>query len=206
MIVTQPRHENVSLRAGEQLTVIADANSSGIVYRRGAAQRSVAAGATEIFGPYAETQYFDVVPSAGFLTYSSQNADPLRVPKLGTFSQTVGFAEFTDGLSASGTFILTGQIPAGAIFLHSKVKVPAGFAGNVSAVLTIGDGSDPDRYNTGTPSVFATAADGIQMGIPSGSKYHTAAQAVTLTIAGGTDFTAINAGSLVVSLYYLETE
>lgn len=228
MIVTAGHHENVSLRAGYQLTVIADAVSSGKIYRTSTGvQSAVAASATVVLGPYPTTEYFDIVAVAGFLTFSDaaslldrdasiqtqQLADlavtppKLGFPKLGVITETVGFAAFTDGLAADGTYIITSSIPAKAIFLYSKVKVPAGFAGNVSAVLTIGDGSDPDRYNTGTPSVFATAANGVEMGAPSGTRYHPTAMAtVTLTVTGGSDFTAINAGSLTVSLYYLETE
>lgn len=120
-------------------------------------------------------------------------------------SQTVDFDDFTDGGAAAGTLQMTGTIPAGAIFLYSKVLVPAGFAGNTSAVLTIGDGSDVDRYNTGTPSVFTTAATGVQMGNPSGNRFHTAAIQPTLTVTGNSDFTAINAGQLAVTLFYIPT-
>jgi hypothetical protein len=120
-------------------------------------------------------------------------------------TQTVDFDDFTDGGAAVGTLQMTGSIPAGAIFLYSKVLVPAGFAGNTSAALTIGDGSDVDRYNTGTPSVFATAASGVQMGNPSGNRFHTAAIQPTLTVTANSDFTAVNAGQLVVTLFYIPT-
>lgn len=127
-------------------------------------------------------------------------------PMIGVIKQTVAFDDFTDGGAAVGTLVLTDQIPDGAIFLASKVLVPAGFAGDTSAVLTIGDGSDADRYNTSTINVFATAASGVQAGIPSGNKYHTAAQSVTLTVTSGADFTSVNAGSLTVELFYLQTK
>jgi hypothetical protein len=139
-------------------------------------------------------------PGAGVI-----DAVDLAAPEWGVLTETVLFSEFTDGGAAVGTKILTGQIPAGAIIIGSKVLVNAGFAGNVSATLTIGDGTDADRYNTGTPSVFATAATGIQTGIPSGDKLHPTAQAVTLTVTASSDFTAVNAGSLTVNLYYLQT-
>ncbi len=227
MIVSQGQSSQVILPAGQQLTVIADANCSGIVYRSGGSQSAVAASATVVLGPFATTEVFDVVPTVGFLTHTQApsllDADgtiqtqqlaalavtgaKLAFPKLGVISETVGFAAFTDGLGAVGTYVMTVSLPAKSIFLYSKVKVPAGFAGNVSAVLTIGDGSDVDRYNTGTPSVFTTAANGIEMGAPSGTRYHATAMAtVTLTVTGATDFTAINAGSIAVSLYYLDTE
>lgn len=120
-------------------------------------------------------------------------------------TQTVDFDDFTDGGGAAGTLQMDDSIPAGAIFLYSKVLVPAGFAGDTSAVLVIGDGSDVDRYNTGTPSVFATAATGVEMGDPSGGQFHTAAVQPTLTVTSGSDFGSVSAGQLVVTLFYLPT-
>lgn len=119
-------------------------------------------------------------------------------------TQTVLFSEFTDGGGASGTFVLTaGSIPAGATVLYSAVTAITGFTGDTSAVIIIGDGTDADRYNTGTPSVFTTAANGIAVGAPSGVVYHAAAKSVTLTVTSATDFGAVAAGSVTVSLYYL---
>lgn len=121
------------------------------------------------------------------------------------FTQTVAFDDFTDGGGAAGTLQMDDSIPAGAIFLYSKVLVPAGFAGDTSAVLTIGDGSDVDRYNTGTPSVFATAATGVEMGDPSGSQFHATAVQPTLTVTSGSDFGSVSAGQLTVSMFYIPT-
>jgi hypothetical protein len=119
-------------------------------------------------------------------------------------TQTVGFAAFTDGLGTSGTFDLTvGTIPAGAYFLASSVTAVTGFAGDTSAVMTIGDGTTADRYNTGTINVFATAANGIAAGVPSGVRYHDTAKTVKLTVTSAADFTNVSAGSVTVELYYL---
>lgn len=118
-------------------------------------------------------------------------------------TQTVSYNEFTDGGGASGTLVLDEAIPAGATVLFSAVTNIVGFAGNVSAVLTIGDGTDADRYNTGTPSVFASATNGIAVGAPSGVAYHAAEKDVTLTVTSSSDFGAVSAGQLTVSIYYL---
>lgn len=119
--------------------------------------------------------------------------------------ETVAYSAFTDGGGAAGTFALTvGQIPAGATFLFAAVTALVGFTGNTSAVLIIGDGTDTDRYMTGTPSVFTTAATGIDVGDPSGVRYHTAAKTVTLTITANSDWGLVTAGSLTVVLYYLK--
>jgi hypothetical protein len=122
-----------------------------------------------------------------------------------SIQETVLFSQFTDGGSTAGTYQMAGTVPAGAILLGSKALVNAGFAGDTSATLTIGDGSDVDRYNTGTPSVFATAATGVETGIPSGSKLVTTANRPTLTVTSGADFTSVNAGSLTLTIYYLAT-
>lgn len=128
----------------------------------------------------------------------------ITAPNIVKISQTVLGSAFTDGGGTSGTKTLTTQIPVGAIFLYSVATVAVAFSGDTTAVLTIGDGTDVDRYNTGTPSVFTTGAK--EMGGPSGNRYHPTAATVMLTITGGSDFTAINAlGAVTVDLYYLAT-
>lgn len=119
----------------------------------------------------------------------------------GTIVETVLYSAFTDGGAAAGTYVLDSDIPAGAYVDNASVYVNTGFTGNTSAALTIGDGTDVDRYNTGTPSVLA--AGWVDVGLRSGAPHHTAAMAtVTLTVTGATDFTAISAGSLTVALHY----
>ncbi len=129
---------------------------------------------------------------------------PPITPGLRVLTETHAAATFTDGGGAVGTKVMTGSIPVGAVLLGSKVLVPAGFAGDVSCVLTIGDGSDVDRYNTGTPSIFTTAANGIETGEPSGARLLTAANQPTLTITSAADITPVIAGggSVTVSLLY----
>lgn len=119
-------------------------------------------------------------------------------------TETVGFAAFTDGGGAVGTYALTvGTIPVGALYLGTAVTAITGFAGDVSAALTIGDGTDVDRYNTSTVDVFSTAAAGVAAGAPSGVLYHAAAKTPTLTITTNADFTSVSAGSVTVELFYL---
>ncbi len=126
-----------------------------------------------------------------------------KLSQLNKIVETVTYDQFTDGLSTSGTYELAETIPAGATVLHSAVTAVTGFTGNVSAVMIIGDGSDTDRYNTGTINVFATAANGISAGAVSGTAYHTQAATVTLTVTSNTDFTSVAAGSVTVEIYYL---
>lgn len=126
--------------------------------------------------------------------------------RIAVLTETVAFDDFTDGGGAVGTFALTaGTIPIGALFLQSKVVVGAGFAGDTSAVMTIGDGTDVDRYNTSTINVFATAANGVAAGAASGVLYHATAVTPVLTVTTNADFTSVSAGSVTVSLYYIPT-
>lgn len=120
----------------------------------------------------------------------------------GWISQKLAYTDFTDGGGATGTKVLNGTIPLGALATHSTITNVTGFTGNVSATVTIGDGTDTDRYNTGTPSVFTTIA-ALSVGIPSGTAYHAAAIAtVTVTVAASADYTAVAAGLMTVTVYY----
>lgn len=120
--------------------------------------------------------------------------------------ETVTRAQFTGTVNATTTNFTstTGAVPVGATVLYASIKNVVGFTGDSSAVLTIGDGTDVDRYNTGTPNVFANAVNGLAAGAPSGVVYHTAAKNVVLTLTSAANITAVNAGSITYSLYYLK--
>lgn len=138
----------------------------------------------------------DITPPEG--TGETQMGHVVRI------QQTVARSAFTDGGSTSGTYTLTaGTIPVGATVLGSAVTAITGFTGDTSAVLIIGDGTDTDRYNTGTINVFTTAAGGIDAGLPSGLRYHPAAKSIVLTVTSAADFTNVSAGSVTVEVYYL---
>src|SRR3990167_4062588 len=124
---------------------------------------------------------------------------PSNSTKLVSFQQFVTRAQFTDGGATAGTFSLNHSIPAGARFAFALLTSITGFTGDTSAVITVGD-ADVDRYNTGTPSVFTTAAAGVDMGVPSGTAWHTAAATPVITITSATDFTNVTAGSLTITL------
>lgn len=111
------------------------------------------------------------------------------------------YTDFTDNEDATGEYSLAVDIPAGAYVTHAVVRNVTGFAGNTSATLTIGDGTDVDRYNTGTPSVFATAAV-VAMGNPSGTEDNAAAVTPVLTVTGASDFTSVSAGALDVYIHF----
>lgn len=120
---------------------------------------------------------------------------------MGVITETVSFADFTDGGAAVGTYTLKRGIPQGAQVWRTLIINVTGFTGNTSAVLTIGDGTDVDRYNTGTEDVFTTVTM-IDSGAVSGSSFHTAAANVVLTLTSASDFTAVTAGQLTIRIYY----
>lgn len=122
---------------------------------------------------------------------------------VGYIEEYVGRSQFTDGGSTAGTYQMKTALPVGAYVLNTVVTAVTGFTGDTSAVITVGDGSDVDRYNTGTPSVFTTVAH-LAMGVPSGTKEHTAAVFPTLTVTSASDFTAVAAGGLKIRIVYLK--
>jgi hypothetical protein len=139
---------------------------------------------------------YEITPPAG-------KALVLNGMQIRRITATVGFAAFTDGGAAIGTYSLTDVIPVGSLYVGTAVTSVTGFAGDTSAVLTIGDGTDVDRYNTSTINVFATAANGIASGIPSGALYHAAQITPKLTVTTAADFTSVSAGSVTIEMYYL---
>jgi len=109
-----------------------------------------------------------------------------------------------DGGSTVGSADMPVSIPAGAHVLATQVKVLAGFIGDTSATIQVGDGTDVDRYTTGTPSVFTTAPEGVDVGVPSGVRYHTAAKTPKVTITSGSDWGLVTAGEVEVVIAFLE--
>lgn len=125
--------------------------------------------------------------------------------KAGSFvdyiEERVTRSQFTDGGSTAGTYTMKVQIPVGAEVVKTLITNVTGFIGDTSAVVIVGDGSDTDRYNTGTPSVFATAAM-VAAGAPSGTLVHTAAIKPVLTVTSASDFTAVTAGAMTIRIIY----
>lgn len=134
------------------------------------------------------------------------NVVPAGVAGIRSIQQTVSVSSFTDGGSTAGTLAMNATIPKGAVVVQTFLTDIVGFAGDTSAVITVGDGTDVDRYNTATPDVFTTATD-ISAGAVSGTAFHSASKTPTLTITSATDFTAVKTNALgqvtVTILYYV---
>lgn len=118
-------------------------------------------------------------------------------------AETVAFGTFIDSEGTTGTHDLS-NIPIGATVLRCVLAAPlVGFAGDTSATITVGDGSDADRYMTGTPNVFGDIAGGLDLGVVSGVAYHAAAKTPKITITAGSDWGAVDAGALTIEIYYM---
>jgi len=126
-------------------------------------------------------------------------------------AQIVNFGDFTDGGGTTGTLILTKQIPAGSLVMCSKVTVKTGFAGDTTAVMDIGDGSDADIFSQTTHNIFAAArnlmetCDIASSGAGRGTVAISSDTSITLTVTAGSDFGAITAGKMLVEVFYLST-
>lgn len=145
------------------------------------------------------------VSVSGTVTAGALAATGAAIPKV--IAATVGHSSFTNGTTV-GTYALPGTIPAGAVFYWTAVTaIGQGFQGspNATATMTIGDGTDADRY-TGTAgiNVFTTAAGGADAGTPSGVLAHTAAKTPVITITPGSVWGSITAGTVSVRMYYFE--
>lgn len=126
---------------------------------------------------------------------------PTRVVDLTYYEESgISYADFTDGGSTAGTYQVKFELPVGFYVERSQLLDVTGFTNNTSAAITIGDGSDVDRYNTGTPSVFTTISR-LDLGVASGTRFLATANRPTITITGNSDFTAINAGALTLRIY-----
>jgi hypothetical protein len=115
--------------------------------------------------------------------------------------QRVEYTDFTDGGGATGTLVLSEQIPIGAIVYRATLVDLDDFVGSAAVTLTVGDGTDVDRYNTGTPSLAASLAQ-LDLGAPSGVIIHAVAATITITVTDDSDFGDISAGGFTFRLYY----
>jgi len=122
---------------------------------------------------------------------------------LGCVSKTFNHDDMTDdGGNSVGWIDFDDAIPDGAVVQRTILHTLTGFTNDTSAVITVGDGTTADRYNTGTPNVFVTNVSGVDMGAVSGTEWHDDAKTPRVTITTDSDFTSVNAGTCTVAIYY----
>lgn len=126
---------------------------------------------------------------------------PERVVSPEMYGETgILFSQFTDGGSAAGTYTCGFTLPVNFNISRVILTNVVGFTGDTTAVITVGDGSDVDRLNAGTPSVFTTVA-ALNLGVPSGVAAIVTEFRPVLTVTGGADFTSVVAGRLDIQIY-----
>ena len=141
----------------------------------------------------------NVIAGAGSISNSEMGVPCIRV-----IQETFALADMTDGGSAVATYDLATAIPKGAVVMQSFLDAITGFAGDTSATIQLGDGTDVDRYSTGTPNVFATA-DHISAGAVSGTAYHSAAKTPKATITAGSEWGSVTAGQVTITIFYYQS-
>lgn len=143
--------------------------------------------------------------SAGFvaeymkLQNNGANADWVLLQ--GCVIDTIALADMTDGGAAIASFVMTGDIPIGAEVSRTDLRSITGWAGDTSATIQVGDGTDVDRYTTGTPSIFATA-EMVDAGAVSGTAIHVSAVSPVVTITSGSEWGSVTAGSVTVAIWF----
>lgn len=128
---------------------------------------------------------------------------------LRSIHQIISYSDFTDGGSTAGTYNMLKQIPAGSIVIGSKVNVLAGFTGDTSCTLAIGDSGDSNCYSGNTTHNIYTAANNLiniaYLTADAGLNAEASANTVLLTATGAADFTSISAGKIEVWVFYFST-
>ena len=118
----------------------------------------------------------------------------------GSIVQTVKYSDFVDGTSTAGSLTLTYGIPIHMTVKRCFLQALTGFTGDASCTLIVGDGSITDRYMTGTPSIYTTAAGETSLGVVSGTAYHAAAKSIVLSAVSATDWGKVTAGQFTIVL------
>ena len=122
-------------------------------------------------------------------------------------SQALAFGAFTDVEDTTGYIdFTTGNLPAGAIVLGWKAVVSAGFTGDTTAVMQVGIAGDLDAFSADTAQSCLDAATVGSAALAAAAAASLAAVATPrVTVTGGAAFASISAGSMVVTIYYLNT-
>jgi len=136
-----------------------------------------------------------------YIKVKDDNTDNDWYTTQGYVAQAFSYTDMTDS-TTTGTLVLDGTIPAGAVVTSCELWDVVKWDNDTSAVIQVGDGSDADRYMTGTPDIFQTVGY-LTLGAVSGTAYHaTAVSTITVTVTTASDFTSVNAGSAVVVITF----
>ena len=125
-------------------------------------------------------------------------------------AQLIKFDEFTDdGSDTIGDLIMKTQIPAGSFILGCKATVKTGFTGDTTATMKIGTSKDGgDITGNSTLDVLSAARNLVAASFISSDAGLIAVssdQTIYVGVTGGSDFSDISAGLMLVEVYYLST-
>lgn len=119
-------------------------------------------------------------------------------------SQSLDHASFTDGGSTSGYIdFTTGQLPACSLILGWKAVISEAFTGDTTGVITVGKSGATSQYTGDTDLSVYTAATVGSVGVEATS-FEASAVTPRVTVTGSADFTSVTAGTMVVTIYYIE--
>ena len=118
-------------------------------------------------------------------------------------SQTLDFDDFTDNTNTTGYIDITTKLPALAVPIAWKAVVSTGFTGDTTATMQVGVSGDLDKFSGVTTNSCLAAGTVGAMALNSVA-LSSSEQTVRVTVTGAADFTSITAGSMVVTLYYLQ--
>lgn len=141
------------------------------------------------------------IPKSDFVLKADVEADGAHVQSI--VSQSLVFGDFTDNADATGYVDITTILPGLAIPLGWKAVISAGFAGNTTAVMQVGIAGDLNKFSGATTASCLYAAV-VAAPANNDALLSATAETIRVTVTGGTDFTAITAGSMVVTLYYVQ--
>jgi len=121
-------------------------------------------------------------------------------------SQPLNFGDFTDNGDASGYIDFTsGDLPAGCMVVGFKAVVATGFTGDTTAAIEVGKAGDTDAFSADT-SQSVLAAGTVGSGSNADAGFVAAAATPRVTVTGSSDFGNISAGSMTVTVYYVEMD
>lgn len=118
-------------------------------------------------------------------------------------SQELAIGDFTDNTNTTGYIDITTKLPALAVPVAWKAVVSAGFTGDTTAVMQVGVSGDLDKFS-GVTTNSCLAAGTVGAMALNNVALSSAEQTVRVTVTGASDFGLITAGSMVVTLYYLQ--
>ncbi len=185
-------------------------NTGAVTIATGAVEDSMIEGLSDgefIIGTDGTAANNAKVTMSGEATLANDGTLTLAAPAVRALtSQTLAYGDFTDNEDATGYVDFDSDLPAGAIPLGWKAVVGTGFTGDTTAVISVGIAGNLDAFSADTAqSVLAAATVGSSALAAEACAGIGATATPRVTVTGASDFSSISAGSMTVTLYYIDT-